>query len=153
MSLTEEADCRALVLNYGMAINEWERLQTILWRIEQGQFVPARDRESVAGITPQAHLETHTELFARYIVPRERKYGSNPGQPKSWGNTGKFFDVSPETIHSVTFRSPKCAEVVTGWGYMLPGGETMFILKRKDGCWRIDSLKSKLRTGWEAGHL
>ena len=153
MSQNEEADCRALVLNYCLAINEWERVQTILGRIEQGQFVPARDRELVTGITPQAHLESHAAIFAQYIVPRERKYGSNPRQPKSWTARGRFVEISPETIHSVTFRKPGCAEVVTGWGHIFPGHETMFVLKKIDDHWRIDGLKLKLEEGWETAHL
>lgn len=59
------------------------------------------------------------------------------------GRDGSYHDVKLETIQCVTFRNAKTAEVVTDWGHLLPGGPTMFMLKKKVDVWLIDSLKSK----------
>lgn len=56
-------------------------------------------------------------------------------------------------IGSVEFRDDAHAELVTDWGYMLPGGQTMFVLKRSDGRWLIDSLKTRRRGEWETADL
>ena len=134
-------------------MNEWERIYSIVERIETGKFVSQKDRDAVAGVTRQGHLEAHARLFAQHVIPRDRKYGSNPGDPKSWSGHGIFVDVSLATIRSVAFRGDKCAEVITDWGYMLPGGQTMFVLKRRGDRWLIDSLKTRLGEKWDTAHL
>ena len=153
MRASEETACREAVYSFCSAMNEWERIYFTIQRISDGQFVSQKDRDSVAGVTQQVHLETHVRLFAQHVVPRDRKYGANPGEPKSWSNKGSFFDVSRRTIGSVVFRDDTHAEVVTDWGYMLPGGQTMFVLKRCDGRWLIDSLKTRRRGEWRRAHL
>jgi hypothetical protein len=150
--IDEESACREVVFNFCSALNEWERKYSILNRTEEGKFVSQKERDAVAGVTKQEHLDTHARLFAQHVVPRVRKYGSNPGEPKSWGWQGTYANVSLATIRSVSFRGSR-AEVITGWGYMLPGGQTMFVLKRKDNRWLIDSLKTKLGEKWETAHL
>lgn len=153
MLANEETACHETVYGFCSAINEWERIYSIIERIEEGKFVTQKDRDAVVGYTRRGHLEAHAKLFAQHVVPRERKYGSNPGEPKSWSSQGSFCDVSLATIRSVTFRDSRCAEVVTGWGYMLPGSHTMFVLKRRDDRWLIDGLKTSLGDAWKTTHL
>jgi hypothetical protein len=147
------AACKNVVAGYCAAINEWERMRSILGRLENNQFVSASQRESVKGLTLEAHDQEHMKIFDRFIVPRVRRYGSNPGNPNSWSDKGSFFDVSPQTIRSVEFPACDRAEVVTDWGFQLPGGTTMFVLKRAHGTWRIDSLKIGSDDGWDVAHL
>ncbi len=153
MQANEETACRETVYSFCSAINEWERIYSIIERIEDGKFVSQKDREAVAGVTGPGHLEAHARLFAEHVVPRDRKYGSNPGQPKSWSGKGSFFNVSLATIRSVAFHDDRRAEVITDWRYLLPGGQTMFVLKRGDDRWLIDGLKTRLGEVWETAHL
>jgi hypothetical protein len=134
-------------------MNEWERIYSVVERIEDGKFVSPKDRDAVAGVTRRGHLGAHARLFARHVIPRDRKYASNPGEPKSWSGAGSFFDVSLATIRSVVFRDDGCAEVITDWGYMLPGGQTMFVVKRMNDRWLIDGLKTRRGEEWETAHL
>lgn len=147
------AACQDTVFGYCTAINEWERLQYILGRIEKKQFVQDRHLESVAGLTLLSHAEEHARIFERFIVPRQRAYGANPGEPLSWARDGSYYDVERQTIKSVTFASSNLAEVVTAWGFQFPGGLTMFVLKKTQGKWLIDSLKVASSSGWEVAHL
>lgn len=153
MEANEENACRECVHSYALAINEWERVYSILGRIEDGKHVSQRLREQVAGMTKVGHLETHAALFAQYVNPRDRELGSKPGAPNCWGDKGKFFTVSYASIKSVELRDPRTAEVVTDWGYLLPGGSTMFVLKHKNCRWLIDSLKVMREGTWEPGLL
>lgn len=153
MRVNEETACREAVYSFCSAINEWERIYSIIERIEDGKFVSQKDRDAVAGVTRGGHLEAHARLFAQHVVPQERKYGSKPGEAKSWSGQGSFFDVSLATIRTVAFRDDRRAEVITDWGYMLPGGQTMFVLKRGEDRWLIDGLKTRVGDGWKAAHL
>jgi hypothetical protein len=153
MRASEETACREVVHSFCTAMNEWERIYSTIQRISDGQFVSQKDRNSVAGTTREGHLQEHARVFAQHVVPRDRKYGANPGEPKSWSAKGSFFDVSGQPIGSVEFRDDAHAELVTDWGYMLPGGQTMFVLKRSDGRWLIDSLKTRRRGEWETADL
>ncbi len=148
-----ETECREIVHSFSTAMNEWERVYSILGRIADGKFVSQKDRDAVAGVTRQGHLEAHARLFAQFVVPRERKYGSNPGEPNGWGPQGRYHDVSLATIRSVTFRDTTCAEVITDWGLMVPGGQTMFVLKHRGDRWLIDGLKWRCAGEWRTGHL
>ena len=145
--------CEDAVVGYCQAINEWERIRSILGRIENGQSTSASDRESVAGLTLQSHCEAHKRIFERFIVPRDRKFGSSPGVPNSWSKEGSYYDVDPDTIRAVQFPAEDRAEVVAEWGFQLPGGTTMFVLKRTNGTWLIDNLKIAVDNGWEVAHL
>ena len=153
MRANTETECREVVHSFCVAMNEWERIYSIIGRIANGQFVSQKDRDAVAEVTMQGHLEAHARLYAQHVIPRDRKYGSNPGEPKSWSGKGSFFDVSDATIKSVVFRADRCAEVITDWGYMLPGGQTIFVLKKRDDRWLIDGLKTRLGEEWETAHL
>jgi hypothetical protein len=153
METNEEHACRECVHSYALAINEWERAHDILRRIEDGKHVSQLLRHQVAGMTKLGHLKQHAALFARYVNPRDRKLGSKPGAPDCWGNKGRHFNVSYDTIRSVEFRDSGTAEVVTDWGYLLPGGSTMFVLKLRNGHWLIDSLKLLRGSAWEPGLL
>lgn len=146
-----ESECRQLVLDYANALNDWEVRRTILERVEAGRDAAPAHAARVAGLTLADLLREHEHIFARYIVPRDRRHGTNPGSPTSYGKDGRFFDVRPATIASMQERDPDTIEVVTGWGYLLPIGQTMFVLKRKAGRWLIDSLKTGTGDGdWEA---
>lgn len=151
MSTTDETECRRVVFEFANAINNWEILEYILYRLERGQHVSAARTALVAGLTKATHAEQHKDIFCRYIYPRERKHGTTPGEPAMVQRDGSYDDVRLETIQSVTFRNAKTAEVVTDWGHLLPGGPTMFVLKKKADVWLIDSLKSKdEHGGWSA---
>jgi len=145
--------CKEAVLGYCKALNKWERNRYILGRIENGQFTSASDRESVAGLILESHHETHEKIFDSFVVPRERKYGSNPGAPNSWSKDGSYYDVDSDTIRAVEFPSKDRAEIVAEWGFQFPGGTTMFVLKRKNGTWLIDHLKISGDNGWEVAYL
>ena len=145
--------CKDAVVGYCTAINDWEVAQTIIDRIAKDQFVSEPQRKAVDGITLDSHNKEHGNIFRLFVVPRDRNYGSNPGEPKSWGNKGSFFDIDRQTIESVEIASRNRAELTAGWGYQLPGGRTMFVLKRVDGSWLIDSLKVWLSDSWEVAHL
>jgi hypothetical protein len=143
MTPEDETECRRVVFGYATALNEWEIQKYIFDRIQEGRHVAPTRMALVTGLTNESLVKRHTELFAAYIYPRDRKYGTNPGGPMVIGRDGRFFDVKEETITSVAERSRNTVEVITGWGYMLPGGQTMFVLKRRSGRWLIDSLKTK----------
>lgn len=145
--------CEDAVVGYCQAINQWERIRYILGRIENGQFTSASDRESVAGLTLQSHSEAHEKIFERFIVPRERKYGSTPGEPNSWSKEGSYYEVDRDTIRAVQFLAKDRAEIVADWGFELPGGTTKFVLKRTNGTWLIDNLKIAVDDDWEVAHL
>lgn len=145
--------CKNAVAGYCRAINQWERDRYILGRIENDQFTSESDRESVAGLTLESHRDAHEQIFARFIVPRHRKYGSSPGTPNSWSKDGSYYDVDPNTIRTVEFPSKDRAEIVADWGFQFPGGTTMFVLKRTNGTWLIDNLKVAVDDGWEVAHL
>lgn len=145
--------CKDAVVGYCQAINEWERIRYILGRIENGQFTSALDRESVVGLILQTHSEAHEKIFERFVVPRERKYGSNPGAPNSWNKVGSYHAVDPDTINAVQFPTKDSAEIVANWGFLLPGGTIMFVLKRINGTWLINNLKVASDDGWEVAHL
>jgi hypothetical protein len=136
-------------------MNEWEKIYTILRRIAEGSFVSDSDRKAVADVTVESHLAQHADIFARFIVPRDRKYGAKPGEPTSWSQNGSFFDLSRDTIRSVCFPRRGRSEVITGWGHMLPGGQTMFVLKYRNRRWLIDSIKTRMteNDGWETEQL
>lgn len=154
--MPEAADiiaCKDTVVGFCLAINAWERTRTILGRVENGKFTSESDLESVAGVNLESHMEQHKRIFNRFIVPRERKYGSSPGAPNSWSKKGRYHNVNRETIRSVEFPSKNRAEVVADWGFIVPGRKTMFVLKRKNGTWLIDSLKIAVDAGWEVAHL
>ena len=151
MSTTEETECRRVVFAFANAINNWEIIEYILYRVAIGQHVSPARTALVAGLTKATHADRHKDIFLRYIYPRDRKYGTIPGGPAMAGRDGSFYEVRLETIQSVTFRNAKTAEVVTDWGHFLPGGPTMFVLKKKADVWLIDSLKSKdEHGGWRA---
>ncbi|HUF80947.1 MAG TPA: hypothetical protein VMN03_07420, partial [Burkholderiales bacterium] len=59
--------CEDAVVAYCQAINEWERIRYILGRIENDQFTPESDRESMAGLTLESHCEGHAKIFDRFI--------------------------------------------------------------------------------------
>jgi hypothetical protein len=153
MQATEEALCRDLVYSFCSALNEWERIYSIIQRISDGKFVSRKDRDLVAEITREVHLQTHASLFAQHVIPREREFGASPGQPKSWSPQGSFFDVSRATISEVVFRDEAHAEVITNWGYMLPDELTMFVVRRSNGRWLIDGLKTRSEGAWKVAHL
>ena len=93
-------------------------------------------------------------MFDRYIYPRDCKYGANPGMPTMFGREGRFRDVTVETITDVKERDRSTIEVTTDWGYLLPGGRTMFILKKRSNRWLIDSLKTENHDGiWTNAHI
>lgn len=145
--------CKDAVVGYCTAINDWETAQTIVDRIAKGQHVIGSQGKAVQGITPESHREKHADIFNRFVFPRDRGYGSNPGAPNSWGSNGSFFNVAHETIESIDLPSHDRAEVITNWGYQLPGGRTMFVLKCLNGSWLIDSLKVDSTDGWEDAYL
>src|SRR5438045_1266429 len=110
--MTDDRDikaCKDTVTGFCTAINEWERIRSILGRMDNGQFVRESQRASVERLTLAGHNEEHAQIFDRFVVPRARKYGSNPGKANSWGG-GRFFDVNPETIRSVEFPARNRAE-------------------------------------------
>lgn len=145
--------CKETIFRYCTAMNKWEQLRYIPGRIERGQFVTAAQTESVKMVTQEAHDRAHAKIFDPFIVPRARKYGSNPGRANSWGKNGSYFDVNPGTIRSVEFPAQNRAEIIADRGTGLPGGTTMFILKRVEGKWLIDSLKVRFKNDWKVACL
>lgn len=151
ISTTEDTECRRVVFEFANAINDWEIREYILCRVAIGKHVSPARTALVAGLTKETHAEEHKDIFRRYIYPRERKYGTTPGHPAMIGRDGRFYDVRFEAIQSVTFRNTKTAEIVTDWGHLVPGGPTMFVLKKEANVWLIGSLKSKdEHGGWHA---
>lgn len=141
MSPDDEAECRRVVLDFVTALNQWEVRWFTVRRLEAGEV--AAPTGAVAGLTSEALLDEHRAIFARCVVPRERKYGSNLGRPGAWGARGSFFDVRPEGITAVVGRDRNTAEVTTDFGYPLPGdGRTLFVVRRRAGRWLIDSVRT-----------
>jgi hypothetical protein len=154
MPATDQIEaCKDVVVGFCTAINDWDTVRCILGRIENGQYLIGLQREAVEGITVEDHNKKHVSIFQQFVVPRERKFGSNPGSPTSWGTGGSFFDVDRDSIDSVEFPTDDRAEIVAPWGYQLPGGSTMFVLSRTNGSWLIDNLKIRGDNCWEGAHL
>ncbi len=72
----------------------------------------------VTGLTAEDFTERHIAMFSAYILPRERKYGTNPGGPTMISRDGPFANVSAESISSVTERNRNTIEVVADWPYL-----------------------------------
>ena len=150
MTPEDETECRQVVFGYAIELNDWEIQKYIFDRIQNGRHVAPSRAALVDGMTAQQFVDRHINIFERYIFPRDRKYGTNPGGPATIGRDGRFFDVALETILSVAERNKNTIEVITSWGYILPGSKTMFVLKRKAGHWLIDSLKCENHDGaWQ----
>jgi hypothetical protein len=147
-----EAECRRVVFGYASELNEWEVQKYLFDRLQYGMHVAPSRAALVDGLTAEQLIDRHIEIFNRYIFPKDRKYGANPGSPTSYGRDGRFLDVNQETIISVLERNKTTIEVITAWGLNIPGRKTMFVLKRKAERWLIDSLKwEKLDGVWENG--
>lgn len=152
MTPEDEAECRRVVFGYATELNDWEVQKYIFDRLQDGRHVTPTRAALVDGMTAEQFIDRHIDIFERYIFPRDRKYGTNPGGPAMIGRDGRFFDVNLETINSVVERNNTTIEVITSWGCILPGGKTMFVLKRKAGRWLIDSLKCEEHDGgWRNG--
>lgn len=150
MTPEDEAECRRVVLDYAISMNEWEIKRYTLDRLESGRMVAPGREALVAGLTDNDLVEQHKAIFARCIVPRERKHGANPGRASHWGKDGSFYGVAPEGVAAVVERNRTTIEVSTQWSHMLPGGRTLFVLKRIDGRWLIDGMKTQgTETEWE----
>jgi hypothetical protein len=150
----DEAECRRVVLGYANAKNEGDVLKYIFDRVQEGRHVSPSRAALVAGLSEVDFHTKHVSMFDSYIYPRDRKYGTNPGGPTMISRDGPFAGVDAATISSVTERNRNTVEVVTEWTYIGTEGRTMFVLKRKSGCWLIDSLKtSAYGSDWEASHL
>ena len=104
MTPEQETECRQLVLDYATALNDWEVRRTIFDRLQAGREVAPARAARVAGLSIEDFVREHEQIFARYIVPRDRKHGTNPGSPTSYGKDGGFFDVGPQTSTSVHQR-------------------------------------------------
>jgi hypothetical protein len=152
MTPEDEAECRRIVFGYASELNDWEVQEFIFDRLQDGRHVAPSRAALVDGMTSEEFIDRHIDIFKRYIFPRDRKYGTNPGAPGMIGRDGSFFDVNLETMISVLERNKITIEVITSWGCILPGGKTMFVLKKKAGRWLIDSLKCEKHDGdWENG--
>ncbi len=142
MTPQDEAECRRVALEYATTKNEWDILKHIFDRLRDGMHVAPKRAALVEGLTAEEFTRRHVAMFAAYIYPRERKYGSSPGKPSGISRDGPFEKVSEQSIVSVIERNKNTIEVITQWPYMATQGETMFVMKKKDGRWLIDSLKS-----------
>lgn len=147
MTPADESECRRVVLGYATALNEWEVLSYIFDRVQTGRHVSPSRAELVTGLTQEILTGRHVEMFDMYIYPKDRKYGTTPGAPTMFGRDGRLSNVSEETIAKVAERNRTTIEVITEWGYILPGGRTMFVLKRQADRWLIDSLKTEQHGG------
>jgi NTF2 fold immunity protein len=144
----EIAQCKQLVLDYVNAINQWEIIEYILQRIENGKFVSDERAALAVGLSHADHTKQHEAIFSRYITSRARKLGSNAGLANSVGKDGRFFDVDASNIVEVVSANSNTAHVVTNWGMFSPGGRTMFVLKKQADTWLIDSLKVNDASEW-----
>ena len=152
--MNDKEQCHQVVLDFCVAINNWGDTFTTVKRIANGQFVSEARRIAVNGQTVESCLLEHAQIFQAFVVPRERKFGTNPGQPNSWSRS-TFFDVSASGITAVAFPAKRRCEVSTEWGYLLPSGQTKFVLKLNAGRWLIDSLKSRHTSSdtWRVMHI
>ena len=154
MTPEDESECRRIVLGYATTKNEWDIQKNIFDRLQEGRHVASGRAALVTGLTNEDFTRRHIAMFAAYIHPRERKYGTNPGGPAMISRDGPFANVSAESICSVTERNRNTIEVVAEWPYLSLEGKTMFVLKRSSGRWLIDGLKtSKYGGDWENAHL
>jgi len=152
--VNDKEQCHQIVLDFCLAINNWGATFTTVKRIANGKFVSDARRSAVNGQTVESCLLEHAQIFQTFILPRERKFGANPGKPNSWSKS-TFFDVSPDGITAIAFPVKGRCEVSTEWGYLLPSGQTMFVLKLEIGRWLIDSLKSRAASSdtWRAVYI
>lgn len=143
--------CREIALGFCTELNAWERRHYLIGRLSAGQFVHPKRQQEVQGISFDESLSQHAELFRRYVLPGIRKYGSNPGEPKSWSRDGRYNNVSENTIRSIDISGNRC-EIITDWSIILPNSQTMFVLKKYKKRWLVDSSKTRQdeSSNWQA---
>ncbi len=107
MGSTDEDAVRHTVTRFCQAIQQWEATMALIDRVAEGKRVTEAQRDSVAGLTYDTQFVEHARIFEEFIVPRERKYGSNPGRPKFWRNS--FAGATEEKILSVNFTKARHA--------------------------------------------
>ena len=138
-----------VVLEFVKAMNDWEMKMNVVSRIENDQYIRDNGRALVGSNTRVTLDSYYYETLKKYCTIKERKYG---GHPTSGGKPPRYVGVEEETIQSVNQLNKNRIEVVVKSSYF--GGKLyMFVVLRKGGEWRIDSLKRYGIEKWEIDYL
>ena len=154
----KEEICKEVVYNFCTEFNEWEALYFSLKRAEtrriEGKVIADKLKKKIEGHSIDEQKARHAKIFEKYINPRDRKYGSNPGEPGSCGDPVTYRNVSKERIISTDFPRQNRCEIIANWG-IWDDGKIMFVLLKKNNKWRIDSIKKYYESDgkWSVWHL
>jgi len=123
----------AVVLRFVEEMTEWEERMYIFNRLENGKHVPMEEKARVEGESRERLDVRYASTFADHCTVRERKYGG----PHSWGRPTKYAGISAATLVDTQRPRPGRIEVTATKAF----GAYVFIVLKKQGDWKIDSLK------------
>ncbi|MFN9606617.1 MAG: hypothetical protein ACK57G_07425 [Planctomycetota bacterium] len=130
--------CKELVFEFANALNDWQCRAYVVNRIVNGQFVSDKKRASLTGYTWDRIVEEHFQLFSRFTRLDDSEWGTVPGKPVSFPNTGDFEGVDASQIAEANIVKGIC-EIVANWKYRSED-KVKFTLKNCDDRWLITRL-------------
>ena len=142
-------DARDIVLEFTRQMNDWERKMYIFSRIEMNQFVSEEKKKLIENESKESLNQTYYRILEKFCTKKERKCG---GHPYSFGKPEKYSGICEAAIVSVEQLKNHRIEIVAQSDFPHKRAY-MFVLLRKNGKLKIDSLKVKFGETWRSALL
>ena len=160
MQTTDEDVVKTLVLEFVRDMNAWEQCFYEEWShhlrsMNRGWPEDKRKaHEEMNAEIISRHHAAYTNIFERSCTNRKRSYGG-PSKSLSARFPTKYDTLDEKTLERVSVKSSSRAEAHFQANGAFTNYKFLFVVLKKQGCWRIDSYKYQFSNEekWNVGIL